>query len=168
MNKRLSIRIANALKPGLGARVSSRRFIIALLFVCAFSGLAVVLNKASGFRTGASEAPASNATLPAPAAPQGGPSSRPLQGETVVIRPWGFEPDEISRPQSQFVLRVDNRSGLDEVSLRLDGQSGGSVRAAAVPRSKLDWRDTLDLPPGTYLLKEAGHPGWECKITITP
>lgn len=90
-----------------------------------------------------------------------------VETELVTIRPTGFEPAEISRVQGRFLLAVDNRAGLEEVTLRLDRVAGNRLRDVKVPRRKLDWREFVDLTPGRYVLSEAAHPEWNCTITIT-
>ena len=87
--------------------------------------------------------------------------------EIITIRPWGFEPSIITRPHTRLVLRVDNRSGIEEVALQLDHESGPRLREVRVPREKLDWSESLNLPPGRYFLREGNHPDWVCDITIT-
>jgi len=42
-----------------------------------------------------------------------------VQAELVTILPTGFEPGQITRPRGRFLLLVQNRSGLQEVQLRL-------------------------------------------------
>jgi hypothetical protein len=37
-----------------------------------------------------------------------------------------------------------------------------------VPREQQDWNDIMELEPGSYVLTEAEHPKWTCRITITP
>jgi hypothetical protein len=96
-----------------------------------------------------------------------GPAAR-LEGELVTAHPHGFEPNQIRRPSGKFLLAVDNRSGLSELILRLDHVAGARLREVQVPMKKLDWRDLVDLPPGTYRLTEANHSDWSCEITITP
>ena len=86
----------------------------------------------------------------------------------MTVRATGFDPPAITRPQGPFVLEVDNRSGLAAVSLRLDGEAGGRLKEVRVPRSRLDWRGLLDLPPGRYVLTEAEHPDWRFVLSVTP
>jgi hypothetical protein len=85
----------------------------------------------------------------------------------VTIRPFGFEPADITRPAGPFLLEVHNRSGLREVVLRIDREAGNRLYEERVPRRKLDWRTIVNVPPGRYLLTEEGHPTWVCRITIT-
>lgn len=94
------------------------------------------------------------------------PKPTPLQVELVTITPRGFEPAAISRSGGRFLLSVDNRSGLDEVTLRIDRVAGDRLREARVPRKELDWSEVADLTPGQYVLTEASHPQWVCRFTI--
>lgn len=99
------------------------------------------------------------------------PQSRdnePDEGEVITIRPRGFDPPEIVRTHGRFTLMVENRSGVEEVSLRLDREAGSRLHNVRVERKQLDWRQGVDLPPGTYILTEENHPEWVCRITITP
>jgi len=99
---------------------------------------------------------------------QSQPSNTQLETELVTITPTGFEPAEITRLQGRFMLAVDNRSGLDEVDLYLERETGGRVNVALGRKGKLAWRDTIDFPPGRYLLRAANDESWRCAITITP
>lgn len=90
-----------------------------------------------------------------------------IEAEIVTIKPHGFEPAEITRPQGRFLLMVDNRSGLEAVSLRLTREGGPRVREMRVPREEPDWSEVVDLEPGRYLLTEANHSRWVCVITIS-
>ena len=95
-------------------------------------------------------------------------SSNEMEVDLVAILPTGFEPAEYTRPSGRFLLDVENRSGLDEITLQLYRETGEKLREVRVPHSKLDWSDILDLHPGSYVLTEADHPDWTCHITITP
>jgi hypothetical protein len=92
----------------------------------------------------------------------------PIEAEIIVLRPWGFEPKEISRPPGPFFLALDNRSGLNQPEVSLDMETGPKLYAIGVSKNKSKWREKMALPPGTYLLREAGHPDWVCRITIQP
>lgn len=94
------------------------------------------------------------------------PSQR-IPAAYIRIRPFGFDPREVTGPAGSFRLAVDNRSGLKEVVLRLDREAGNRLHEVRVPREKLDWRGTFELTPGRYKLSEANHPNWVCTITIT-
>lgn len=89
------------------------------------------------------------------------------EAEIITITPIGFEPSEVTRPAGSFILMVDNRSGLEEITFRLDREGGSRVHEISMPREHPDWDGVVDPPPGTYLLTEASHPDWLCRITIT-
>jgi hypothetical protein len=94
-------------------------------------------------------------------------SQERVEAEIITIRPTGFEPAEITRPAGRFFLTVENRSGLDAVNLRLSSENGNHLRDARMSRDEPDWNDLVDLDPGRYLLTEADHANWVCRITIT-
>lgn len=98
---------------------------------------------------------------------QSNPPAKRVEAELITVRRDGFEPKEITRPAGQFLLAIDNRSGLEVVTVRLDRQAGARLRDIPVNWKERDWRDLLDLTPGRYVLTEATHPGWVCNITIT-
>lgn len=120
--------------------------------------------------------------LPPAAAPSaeisdaGGPSRRAepaanpqrLEAELITLLPSGIDPAEIRRPRGPFVLAVENRSGSHELDLRLSRENGERLHEARMLRGRLGWKKHVDLPPGSYLLTEANHPDWVCRITITP
>lgn len=93
-------------------------------------------------------------------------SGKRVEAELITLRPTGFDPAEITRPRGRFLLAVDNRSGLDELVLRIDRQDKGRIHERRMARGKLSWRQVVDLQPGSYLLTEANHPEWVCRITI--
>jgi hypothetical protein len=103
-------------------------------------------------------------TLPRPPTLQ----SERVEVELITILPSGFEPKEITRPAGLFALAVENRSGLEDSELFLETESGSRLHNAHMPNRKLDWKQGLDLSPGSYVLGEVSHPEWRCVITITP
>jgi len=106
--------------------------------------------------------------VPPPAAAPARASEEQLQVELITLTPRGFEPSTLTRPKGKFYLTVDNRSGSTEMNLRLDYVTGAQLREMRVSKELLDWSDLLELHPGEYLLTEADHPDWSCRITITP
>jgi hypothetical protein len=93
----------------------------------------------------------------------------PLTGvERITVNEYGFVPRQISRRQGLFLFAVDNRSGLESISLRLERADGSLARQMDIYASSPDRRDILDLPAGDYVLTEAGNPQWRCQITVTP
>lgn len=100
--------------------------------------------------------------------PREGEPLPPTGVELIIVKAYGFEPRQITRPQGLFLFAVGDRSGLEMISLRLDRADGSLVRQMDIYASSPDWHDTLDLPAGDYVLREAGNPQWRCQITITP
>lgn len=95
---------------------------------------------------------------------------RPLadfESELITITPHGFEPREITRPQGRVLLMIDNRSGLAQVTPRMNLGAGVGLRDVALPREQPNWSEVVNLSPGVYLLGEANHPLWVCRIVIT-
>ncbi len=90
-----------------------------------------------------------------------------LEAEIVTITPTGFEPGEITRPRGRFILAIDNRSGLEEVQLYVERETGVRVHSSLNRKGKLAWRDVIDLPQGVYVLRAANEESWRCRITLT-
>lgn len=106
-------------------------------------------------------------TAPRLFTPAGGGRQEVPQTELVTVTPTGFDPGELTRPAGRFILAVENRSGLEEVTLVLRDGAGQELLRRRVEREQLDWSGTLDLAAGTYLLAEEGHPAWACTLTLT-
>lgn len=94
-------------------------------------------------------------------------NNKSVEAEIITIRPNGFEPAEIVRPKGRVLLAVNNRAELAEVDLQLQQEHGAKLQEAHVARKQQNFRKVVDLSPGNYLLTEANHPGWVCRITIT-
>ena len=142
----------------------------ALLFI---SALAVSAHAWLGSIPGTAKKTASEATpsVAKPVQPSRSTTATPqeaLQAEIITIRETGFDPQQLTRPHGRFILMVENRSGLGDVELQLNRQTGNSLHAVHVSKEQLDWHDEIDLGPGNYVLTEANHPEWSCQITITP
>ena len=111
--------------------------------------------------------PAAEKNVPAAPVPQ---RRRPLadfESELITITPHGFEPREITRPQGRVLLMIDNRSGLPLVAPRMNLGVGVGLRDVALPREQPNWSEAVNLSPGVYLIAEANHPLWVCRIVIT-
>jgi hypothetical protein len=104
------------------------------------------------------------------AAGQGAPGQR-VEAVLITVRPNGFEPAQLALPNRPFLLAVDNYSGLDGVELKLereDDRARGVLRAFSLNRGKLRGRALTHLPPGQYVLTDANHPEWACRINVSP
>ena len=111
-------------------------------------------------------------TEPAPMAsaaqPRAAPANDRLEVETIILTRFGFEPNEITRHEDEFLLSVENRSEVGDVDLHLDKLAGNRVHQQQVTKERPDWREFFKLEPGDYALTETSHPDWVCKIRITP
>jgi len=90
-------------------------------------------------------------------------------GEVLAIqlRKGGFVPGEITRPKGQYSLLVNNASGEREIILRLHREAREKLHEAQLRRG-VAWRQFVRLTPGDYVISEANHPDWVCRLTITP
>jgi hypothetical protein len=91
---------------------------------------------------------------------------RTVETELITLRRTGFEPREITRPAGEFLLMVENTTG-QSINLRFLQETGGHLHAVALSREQPDWNELEDLHPGRYLLTEADHPDWTCRVTVT-
>jgi hypothetical protein len=103
-----------------------------------------------------------------PNAAQATPVNSDIKVARLTLRPHGFEPNQMTRPKKTFLLMVENRSGIEDVTLRLDRLAGGRLFERPVKKRNQIWTDKFDLPPGSYRLSVAENPKWICDITITP
>ena len=93
--------------------------------------------------------------------------NRRLEAELITLHPTGFEPSEITRPPGPFILAFQNRSGLEQLMLRIEKSSGPRVREVQIHWENSDWSDVIELPVGSYTVTEANNPDWVLRLTIT-
>src|SRR5215213_6097832 len=106
---------------------------------------------------------------PAPVGLHAGPQGPNVERSNVAIialRPSGFDPEKIIGLGSPFVLSVDNRTSLEDILLVLSDPAGNKLREVRLLRRR-KWKEVINLPSGRYTLTEAGHPDWNCQITVT-
>jgi hypothetical protein len=100
------------------------------------------------------------------------PAADRVESELITLRPFGFEPAEIKRPAGEIVFIINNRSLLQDMSLTLSRVQGNrptdKVKDVGLRKGQPNWFERFNLPPGDYVLTEAGHPEWKCAITLTP
>jgi hypothetical protein len=99
--------------------------------------------------------------------PEGNSSPERIEAELIKIGPNGFEPAEITRAEGRFLLAIENRSGLGEITLLLNREDGNTRFLIPTRKKRHAWRDVIAPRPGSYVLTEANHPYWRCLITIT-
>ena len=141
-----------------------------------FAALLFVSARTKATRSAIGEA--SNATQPSSTATAKSEIVSPLQhdstkdgpeGEIVAVHRNGFEPNQITRHAGEFLLFIDNRTGLDEIQVRLERVDGaGRLHDVRLTKRAYSWNTILNLSPGEYALTEVSHPEWTCRITVTP
>jgi hypothetical protein len=94
-------------------------------------------------------------------------NSTRLESEHITLRATGFEPAEFTRPAGRFLLSVDNRAEMGEMTFRLLRQNGTRERDVIAKHDKFRLRQVIDIAPGHYTLVVANHPEWICRITIS-
>jgi hypothetical protein len=93
-------------------------------------------------------------------------SGQELQGLVIAISPNGFAPSEIEITDGAYVLVVQNRSGLRDLTFQFDRQGGERLHQVRAQKSK--WSKEFDLHPGTYVLSVVDHPEWQCLVKVKP
>lgn len=88
--------------------------------------------------------------------------------EMISVGPDGFQPANLTRPSGRFLLAINNRSGLKELTFRLIREDGRLMQEARVDPKQPNWRSLVNLPAGTYRLTETSHGEWVCRMVITP
>jgi hypothetical protein len=91
-----------------------------------------------------------------------------LTVEMISVNPDGFQPARLTRPAGRFLLGINNRSGLKELTFHLTREDGRLMQEARVNPKQPKWRSIVTLPVGRYRLTETEHADWVCDIVITP
>jgi hypothetical protein len=143
-------------------------FTVAALVCCAGVVIAVSAYSNPGTNSGSMPSTGAEPLPPLPHITASAAQDADLNVELVTIKPYGFEPEELKLSKGRFLLAIDNRSRQREVSLQLTSLAT-SVKSQVTQMAKgnVNWNRLLDLQPGEYVLTEANHPQWTCKITIT-
>jgi len=144
------------------SRRHSAKFVLVSLIAIAVSAFAVLALSGRERPVGSSLAGSQ------PNAAQTTPVHSDIKVARLTLRPHGFEPNQMTRPKKTFLLMVENRSGIENVTLRLDRLAGGRLFERPVKKRNQNWTEKFDLPPGSYRLSVAENPKWICDITITP
>lgn len=124
------------------------------------------LATAIGMRTSGKSA--ASLALHANAQAQKATSFTPPEVELVTLRATGFDPDTLTRPKGPFMLVIENRSGVSDLSYQFDKEVGAKLKTIKHPVKSPSWADIVDLNPGTYKLTEDNHPQWSLTLTVSP
>jgi hypothetical protein len=104
----------------------------------------------------------------------------------LTLGSGGFDQTSVTIPSGRLLFALANNSGIGGVVLQLNQQTANGSVAIAMdgaqsgrtspagapsssvtsPREKRDWRAVQNLPAGQYILTEASHPNWVCRITV--
>ena len=143
--------------------MSKNRFTIAATLLCIT--VAIPLAASSVYRRMMTTRPQLEATL-AKAAPVGATQDPDVpQGLLFELRPAGFSPAETRVVAGKYFLMLQNRSGIRDLTFKLARENEGNV--ASSNQQQRDWKGTVHLGAGTYVLSEAGHDQWRAVIRVT-
>jgi hypothetical protein len=84
----------------------------------------------------------------------------------LALHPEGFDSREMQFDPGEYLFIIGNRTGLKEVSVRLEREGDGRIAAAAVGGRQKDWKKRLKLTPGTYVVTANDNPDWTCRIAV--
>jgi hypothetical protein len=147
-------------------RLSGRALVIICISACVVTAAIIV----SARTWLASTTPAIKTGQQAQAKARPNPPAGGGGVERIRVTSNGFEPAEVRRPKGPFYLLFNHSNHLPEIKLLLKRADGGKLREVGLKRNGRKGRhaEFLNLPPGRYVLTEASHPEWICRITITP
>lgn len=139
-------------------------------FAVGFIGVLILaVASAAAFRSRRPPAPPKTPVVPAIqqiALAEGRDKSK-VEVLPIQLKSQGFVPREIKRPAGDYLFSVSNQSGSDEIDLTFQAEQRGRLSETRIKKERLRWRQKLSLTPGTYLLTEANHPDWVCRIVIS-
>ena len=82
----------------------------------------------------------------------------------IALTSSGFTPNEIQHAPGRFAIAVENATLSGDYLLRLKAEDGTVLNEFQVQKGSSAW--TINLQTGTYVLTEADHPQWTCRIVI--
>ena len=84
----------------------------------------------------------------------------------LALLPEGFESKDMQLAPGDYVFIIGNRTGLRDISVRLDREGVGRVGAPTLGGRQRDWKQRLRLTTGTYLVTANDNPDWTCRIVV--
>jgi hypothetical protein len=90
---------------------------------------------------------------------------RDPQALVLELRPFGFVTPELTVAPGRYLIALENRTRLRDLSFQLDREPGSRVETPRQQRR--DWRAQVVLFPGNYVITEPNHPEWRCVIRVT-
>ncbi len=89
-----------------------------------------------------------------------------LSAAHIAFTLRGFEPGELTVEHQDLLLTIVNKSGFINARFQLDREVGGRVHEVVFQNARQRAKQFLKLPPGRYILREASHPNFSCRITV--
>ena len=142
-------------------RLVKRGLWIAVPVLCAGVAVLVVVKAASG--------PSVESTWQQSDLALGQPAvyKDPIEEVSLMLTSSGFAPAEIKPHGKKFLLSLDNRTDVQELTLRMARSDGVQIREIRVPGGGAgDWSELFELQPGKYTFSEVNHSNWTCTIVI--
>jgi hypothetical protein len=84
----------------------------------------------------------------------------------LALLPEGFDTKEMQLAAGDYVFIIGNRTGLREISVRLDREGLGRVGAATLGGRQRNWKQRMRLTTGTYIVTANDNPDWTCRIIV--
>jgi hypothetical protein len=82
----------------------------------------------------------------------------------IEIEPYGLEPREMDVEGDQYLVVVQNRSGLTDLKVKLEAEDGTKLHEDRAQQRQ--WRKRIDLQQGSYRLTVENFPQWTCLIRV--
>lgn len=95
------------------------------------------------------------------------PEGEPGKGLFLRMTATGMEPAEVTLTAGQYYLLVQNASGRDQFTVRVERENGERLHNVNVERYQRKWKQVLNLSPGRYIISEPDHPRLTCRIEVT-
>jgi hypothetical protein len=96
-------------------------------------------------------------------------NANPPRSLLVTVTPRGLYPPRIEMTEGPFVLRIQNRSMAQTMTVALTkGQGGAALLNSQHTPRRFDVRQVIDPQPGTYHLTVVEHPQWDLTLVIKP
>lgn len=90
-----------------------------------------------------------------------------IEEVSLMLNTDGIAPAEVRTHGKKFLLSLDNRTDVKQLTLRMTSSDGAPIREIRVPGGGGDWSELFELQPGTYTFSAVGHPNWACTIVVT-
>jgi hypothetical protein len=84
----------------------------------------------------------------------------------LALEPEGFETNEMQLNPGEHLFILGNRTGLSEVTMRLEREGTGRLTEGTVGGRRRDLKKRLRLTPGIYVLTANDNPDWTCRIVV--